>query len=319
VRPTPHTEADRRAARERLAQSTTGSVTHVLSALGLLALAALVPGRSAAQPPEAKPAGAAPDSARWSSFLPLLGEEATKRGIELPLPFGAGMVYYHLDRDIEVTDVRVGRNGAPPTSVSDFAQLSSGSRVDNVNLKLDAWLLPFVNVYMIAGYIWNTSDTRIDVSLPPLLPGGTERRHTVTVETKLEGSVGGVGMTLAGGYGPFFMTYDVNLAQADLGFDNRFKAVVTSIRGGWNGQLGSKPFRTWASVTDWNTFATATATIADPDGGSLAFEADQGPAYRYTYGAGVHYTAKKWLELAADSGTDGHGGWYLALIPVFRF
>jgi hypothetical protein len=33
----------------------------------------------------------------------------------------------------------------------------------------------------------------------------------------------------------------------------------------------------------------------------------------------MHYTVRKWLELAADSGTDGHGGWYLALIPVFRF
>jgi hypothetical protein len=291
----------------------------VLTAVCLLAAVAFVPGRSAAQPPAVEPASAAPDSGRWSSFLPLLGEEATKRGIVLPLPFGAGLVYYHLDRDIEVTDVRVGRNGAPPTSVSDFAQLSSDSRVDNVNLKLDAWLLPFVNVYLIGGYIWNTSDTRIDVSLPPLLPGGSERRHTLTVETQLEGSVGGVGMTLAGGYGPFFMTYDVNLAQADLGFDNRFKAVVTSIRGGWNGRLGSKPFRTWASVTDWNTFATATSTLADPDGGTLAFEADQGPAYRYTYGAGVHYTVRQCLELAADSGTDGHGGWYLALIPVFRF
>jgi hypothetical protein len=37
------------------------------------------------------------------SFLPLLGEEATKRGIELPLPFGGGLVFYHLDRDIQIT------------------------------------------------------------------------------------------------------------------------------------------------------------------------------------------------------------------------
>ena len=317
--PSSHALADRRIAAEGLRLEAGESGKRVLAAVCLLAAMAFVPGRSAAQPPAVEPASVAPDSGRWSSFLPLLGEEATKRGIVLPLPFGAGLVYYHLDRDIDITDVRVGRNGAPPTSVSDFAKLASRSRVDNVNVKLDVWLLPFVNVYLIGGYIWNTSDTRIDVSLPPLLPGGSERRHTLTVPTQLEGSVGGVGMTLAGGYGPFFMTYDVNLAQADLGFDNRFKAVVTSIRGGWNGQLGSKPFRTWASVTDWNTFATATATVADPDGGTLAFEADQGPAYRYTYGAGVHYTVSPWLELAADSGTDGHGGWYLALIPVFRF
>ena len=93
----------------------------------------------------AGPPSAAPAPAK-KSFLPLLAEEATKRGIELPLPFGAGLVYYHLDRAIAISDVRVGRNGAPPTSVSQFAQLSSSSNVDNENLKLDAWLLPFLNL-----------------------------------------------------------------------------------------------------------------------------------------------------------------------------
>jgi len=282
--------------------------------LGVMAIAsdpasALEPGGS----------NSASEAKRWSSFLPLLGEEATRRGIELPLPFGAGFVYYHLDRDIEITDVRVGRNGAPPASVSDFAKLSSNSRVDNLNVKLDAWILPFFNVYLIAGYVWNVSDTHIDVALPPLLPGGPTRRREVTVPTRIEGSVGGVGLTLAGGYGPWFMTYDANFAEADLGFDDRFKAVVTSIRGGWNGQAGSRPLRAWASVTDWNTFATATGSAADPDGGTLAFQVDQGPAYRYTYGVGSQYGATRWFELAADLGVDGHGGWYLALVPVFRF
>ena len=260
-----------------------------------------------------------PDSRRWSSFLPLLGEEAAKHGIELPLPFGAGLVFYHLSRDIEITDVRVGRNGAPPTSVSDYAQLAARSDTDNLNVKLDAWLLPFLNVYVIAGYLWNTADTRIDVVLPPLQPGGPGRQRAVSVATEANGTVGGVGLTLAGGYGPFFMTYDVNFAQADMGFDDRFKAVVTSIRGGWNGSVRTTPLRAWMSVTDWNTYATASGSVTDPDGGTLSFEVDQGPAYRYTYGAGAQYAAKRWLEFAADAGIDGHGGWYLALIPVVRF
>lgn len=265
------------------------------------------------------PPAAASSSPRRSSFLPILGEEARKRGIELPLPLGAGFVYYHLSRDIEITDVRVGRNGAPPASVSDFAQLSANSKVDNINVKVDAWILPFVNVYAIVGYLWNESDTRIDVTLPPLLPGGTPRRKTLDVPTAIEGSVGGVGITLAGGYGPFFMTYDANFAEADLGFDDRFKAVVTSLRGGWNGQVCKRPLRTWLSVTDWNTFAQAKGTVDDPDGGTLQFEVDQGPAYRYTYGLGSQYVMRPWLELAVDAGSDFHGGWYLALIPVFRY
>ena len=256
---------------------------------------------------------------RWSSFLPLMGDLARQRGIELPLPFGAGLVFYHLSRDIEVTDVRVGRNGAPPASVSEFASLGSRADVDNLNVKLDVWLLPFVNLYAIAGYIWNESATSVDVTLPPLLPGGATRRFQFEIPTQMEGSVAGIGMTLAGGYPPYFMVYDINVAQADLGFDDRLKAVVASIRAGWSGEAGARPLRIWASATDWNTFATVTGSHADPDGGMLSFEVDQGPRYRYTYGVGGQYSARPWLEFAADMGTDFHGGWYLALIPVFRF
>ena len=50
--------------------------------------------------------------------LPFLGDLARERGYDLPLPLGAGGVYYFLSRDVDVTDVRVGRNGAPPTSGS---------------------------------------------------------------------------------------------------------------------------------------------------------------------------------------------------------
>jgi len=287
----------------------------------LAALGALVLVWSTATGAEAPAdsAGIASPAAARKSFLPLLGEEATKRGIELPLPFGTGLVYYHLDRDIEVSDIRLGLNGAPPQSVSQFAKLASNSNVENLNLKLDAWILPFFNVYAIAGYVWNHSDTRVDVALPPLVPGGPTRRRTVTLPTDIQGSVGGLGITLAGGYGPYFMTYDADFAQADLGFDDRFKAVITSIRGGWNGKAGARPLRLWASVTDWNTFATAKGTVADPDGGTLTFEVDQGPAYRTTYGLGGQTTFGPHFELALDGGIDGHGGWYLAVIPVVRF
>jgi hypothetical protein len=276
----------------------------------------LLPVLAQASTPE--PVESAPDSSRHR-ILPLMGDLATKRGIELPLPLGAGLVFYHLDRSIRIDDVRVGSNGATPQSVSEFAQLSANAVVNNLNFKLDAWILPFVNVYAIVGYIWNQSETTIDVTLPPLTPSGPTRRKRMTVPTEMEGTVGGLGITVAGGYGPFFMTFDSNGAQADLGFDDRFKAVVTSFRGGWNGKAGGRPLRAWANVTDWNTDATASGTVPDPDGGSLSFEVDQGPAYEWTYGVGAQYVASRHIELATDTGFDGHGGWYLALVPVYRF
>lgn len=252
--------------------------------------------------------------------LPFLGDLARSRGIELPLPLGVGAVYYYLSRDIAVSDVRVGRDGAPPASAGDFAQLGSTSSVHNLNVKFDVWLLPFVNVYAIAGYISNKSETTIDVTLPPLSPKGPTRPRRMTVPTSLTGSVGGLGTTLAGGYRSFFAALDVNVARADLGFDDDFKATVTSLRAGWNGTLGERPLRVWANTTYWDTFATATGTVADPDdGSSLHFEVDQGPAHPWTFGGGMVYSPRRWLDLSADFGTDLHGGWYVAIVPVVRF
>jgi hypothetical protein len=276
------------------------------------------PGEPPAMTPAAGAAGEPAEASR-THRLPFLGEVARERGYELPLPFGAGGVYYFLSRGIEVTEVRVGRNGAPVAPVGDFVDLGSKAEVTNANAKFDVWLLPFLNVYAIAGYIWNEADTRLDLTLPPLVPGGEPRRRSVTVPTVLEGSVGGLGVTLAGGYKSFFFAGDVNAARADLGFDDKFDAVVSSLRVGWNGKAGERPLRLWLNTTYWDTAAVASGTVADPDGGTLAFEVDQGPIHPWTYGVGAQYDIRPAFNLAADLGFDFGGGWYVAVVPVFRF
>lgn len=53
------------------------------------------------------PSPSKPSSEPWYGRLPLLAEEARRRGHELPLPFGGALVLTVLDhRKIEVTDVR---------------------------------------------------------------------------------------------------------------------------------------------------------------------------------------------------------------------
>src|SRR5512133_4265491 len=144
-----------------------------MNAAIVLLLAATLTPEPTATPPAAPATASEEDHSetpkRWSSFLPLMADEARKRGVELPLPFGASVVYYHLERDIRVTDVRIGRGGNAPTSVSELAQFSSASRVDNLNLKLDAWILPFLDVYGLVGWFRNESTTRVQVAIP--LPG----------------------------------------------------------------------------------------------------------------------------------------------------
>src|SRR5262245_54734101 len=112
------------------------------SALGISASGQVVPEAELPHPALTGTAPIAADTNRWSSFLPLMQEEALARGHELPLPFGVGFVYNYLQREIEVTDVRIGINGQPMQSASQFINLGSDSRVNAALLKADAWLLP---------------------------------------------------------------------------------------------------------------------------------------------------------------------------------
>lgn len=303
--------------------TTAGTAIKVLIGLFVVLLLWLVPASNLRAQTQAEETGGATESGeapRWSSFLPLMKEEATKRGIQLPLPFGAGVVFIGLaNRDIDVTDVRIGLNGAPPRSVSRFLNLGSTSDVFNANLKLDAWLLPFLNVYLLGGYVYNESTTRANITIPAPGPLPGSLNFTTTVKTTLDGFVGGGGMTLAGGYGDFFLVVDTNYAQTDIGFDNSFRAVVATIRSGWNGRVNDLPLQLWLGAGYWETRNTAEGSTDVPGVGHIKFEADQGPKYPWLYDIGGSLEIRKEFHLFSDVGFDLHGGYLVVVGPTYRF
>jgi hypothetical protein len=237
----------------------------------------------------------------WSS-LPFLGESARRAGYELPLPFGVSVIYNYVARDIEVTDVRIGIDGAPLASISKFANFKARSKVDAAVLRADAWILPFLDVYLLFGYIYNSSETHIRVTVPRPGPLPGTREFTIKTKTELEGFIGGAGMTLAAGYRQLFVTADVNYSLTDLGFDDRFRALIGSLRAGWNGRVGPVPLRLWAGVAYWGTKNTARATTEVPGIGSVRFEADQGPKHPVNPVVGASAALHRHVELFAEYG-----------------
>ena len=248
-----------------------------------------------------------------------MADEALKRGHELPLPFGVGLILTGIDnREIDVSDVRIGVDDSTQ-SVSEFATLGSTSTVFNSNLRFDTWLLPFLNVYALVGYVHNESATDIHVVLPGPGPLPGDISVDTQVDTSLDGYVGGVGMTLAGGYKWFFVVADYNYSRADLGFDDNFTARIGSLRAGWQGKAGGRPLQTWLGVGKWDTAATASGHADLDDGRRLTFEADQHPRTEWMYELGVNFMPNKRWQLFADFATDFNGGYALILGPTWRF
>jgi len=278
--------------------------------------ATLAAGEAAAAADSGPAAPAAPAERRT---LPFLADEAIKRGHELPLPFGAGLILTGLgNRKIDVTDVRVGIEN-PPRSVSDFVSLGAKSDVFNANLKFDAFVFPFLDVYALLGYVSNHSTTHALITVPSPGPLPGSQQYETELTTDLDGVVGGVGVAVATGYRNFFLVLDASFIQSDLGFDNRFKATIATVRAGYRGRINEMPLQMWLGAGDWDTAATATGHVQIENLGQLNFEVEQHPHTRWMYDVGSNLEISKSLQLVLDVGADFDGGYFIVVGPTYRF
>ena len=291
-------------------------------ACSLAVLCAVAPGAARADEPNAPKADEAKKKSEdqgWWSGLPLLKEQAIAAGADLPLPFGVALVPTGLKgREVDITDVRVGLNGEP-RSVSRFVDLGTTSDVIPVNLKVDAWLLPFLNLYTLLGYVHNDSTTHGLVTIPRPGPIPGSRTFAANIPTELDGFVGGLGATLAGGYKQLFAVADCNYDTIDIGFDSKFHALIATARTGWNGTIHELPVQFWVGAGYWDTAATAKGHVDIAGVGRLTFEADQRPVKYWMYDLGGQFNFSKRFQLFIDVGTDFAGGYVFAAGPTVRF
>jgi hypothetical protein len=264
--------------------------------------------------------GAPPsEAAPWPYALPFLADKVIKQGYTLPLPRGVSLVYTYVERDIKITTVKLGINGAPLRDVSNFVNLGSTSHVNVAVGRFDAWLLPFLNAYAMAGYVSNNTTTRGIVTIPPLTARGDPRTFNLVKTTELGGFVGGVGLTAAAGWRDFFLLADFNFSQTDIGFDNPFRALIGTVRAGWNGAVFRIPVRLWVGGSYWGTGGTAKATVEVPDVGSVTFSADQGPLHPLNALIGGNVTLFRRWEAFVEYGFNFNDVHIVAAGLSFRF
>jgi hypothetical protein len=127
--------------------------------------------------------------------FPLLGKAARKAGYDLPKPFGVSLVTMLQNTTMHMTSFNV--------NDQDIGKLLGGddAKVENSALALlvraDVWVLPFLNVGLLAGRTSTSSDIALQVLPDGLLGGLIEPGEVVTVEdAKSESTLYGFGTTI---------------------------------------------------------------------------------------------------------------------------
>ena len=250
--------------------------------------------------------------------LPFAAGWALERGIDLPSPFGAGVFIVTMDRDIEITDVRVTLPGNESVSVSNVASFAVRNHTRLAALKLDAWILPLLNLYVLAGHTW--TDSRLDATMtldrifqPPVV-------LEVTEDSEIKGPLLGAGSTAVAGHGPWFILVDANYNYTSLpALDGGIAAWFLSARTGWSGPAGKGTWRAWLGTAYLTTDRTLTLHEESPALGSVVIEIDQRPLHPLTYQAGGSVGLGKRWEALLEAGSNFDDAFVGVLSVSFRF
>jgi hypothetical protein len=169
----------------------------------------------------------------WNHALPFLAQKVVDKGYDLPLPYGAGLIFSINEQEQLLTELEVGINGRDKVPMEFVSFDKALTTTDSLNAKIDAWLFPFLNVYATYGPL--KGDAAIDILLDgdlmlehmgvdcsgPVRPRLCDRLEGQTfllpIHTVPSGTSWGVGGVLAGGWKGWFVTIPFNYSRVDLG------------------------------------------------------------------------------------------------------
>jgi len=185
-----------------------------------------------------QPRAAATSQTGSSSVLPFLGDEAREAGYELPEPFGLNINYMNMRQNIDVDSISFNGLALGGRSLDNAFRIGVGHTRESSKtetIKLDAWLLPFMDIYGLLGHTEGHSVSQIGVGIK----GARRYRYPANLQDlsfKLDfkGTTYGVGTTLVGGIGNGFTAVDANYTQTRFDIlDGSIDAFIVSPRVGY--------------------------------------------------------------------------------------
>ncbi|QZE13125.1 hypothetical protein K4L44_11045 [Halosquirtibacter laminarini] len=180
--------------------------------------------------------------------LPIWGDKAYERGIDLPLPIGIGINYVYNEMYLDITEFGMSVNGLDMSpwlnkETLGFQQTMASS--NGINLRIDAWVLPFINVYGL--FSQNSGSTAVSLkpdfsNLGAQVPGASGLEFPLFSSTvDFEATALGLGATLVYGYKNYFISGDINHSWTNTELlTNQVGVLTSSIRVGHSWKMAKQ-------------------------------------------------------------------------------
>jgi len=204
-------------------------------------------------------------------------------GQDLPLPLGIGGTFYWQEQDYEMVSFAVDPLPIDPAALAGVA-ITNSTR--EVNLQVDLWLLPFLNIFGIVG---DVNATTVVTGVP--LIGD--------LEVDYDGLAYGGGFTLAGGTQRFFASLTTHFMWTNLSDQgSSVKAWLVTPKAGIHGERGA----IWGGALYQNVDEEHQGIIEVPFFGELMYDVvlRQKAPWNYLVGGQVNL-ATHW-DVTAEGG-----------------
>lgn len=261
------------------------------------------------------------DQVKQSRALPWGAEWAKKKGIVLPSPFGVSTFFTYMGRAIDVTDVTVEFGGREPESITQYSSFAVKNQTYVSAIKFDAWILPLLNVYVLAGYATTAANLNLDISIDRSILPLPPVEMQINTTTHVKGPYTGIGTTLVGGYKSWFAMADANYGKTwpDL-LHNSINFTMLSLRSGLSGKMGeNSSIRAWLGAAYMDSESTLEIKENSDVLGDVLIRVEQHPVNPWTYQCGFMIGVGKQFEFMTELGSNFDDASLLVLNIAYRF
>lgn len=279
----------------------------------------------------------------WPHKLPFMAQEVLDRGFKLPPPYALSGIFSNTSQELALSNLRVsfGDPKQPKTPVPFVTFEPSFADVDAWDLRVDAWVLPFLNVFLIGGSI-SSNNALVPIVVPgadalktlapdigarcddppghPLRPEACDKDFVLLDEPQYTGNTMGIGVVLPIGWKNLFAAIPLSYTLTNTSNSKgEIKAFQGSLRLGGHfkpkhtGQIALYVGTTYLD-TEQDIFGVFKIDTGVPELGEIDinYEIHQSPANKWNYLAGFNWVLTKNWWLQAEVGFGGKRDNYIA-------